>query len=131
GRCRGSSRGRGKRSHDRLELVSRAPTEERERDVELLAREHADAVDARERLLLPAPQRVDGVFREAQGAKKSQAITTLDASREVHAEPSRLCDRSRRTSWSAAIVARARTVSRSAGTLNSPPRAPSGPTAWK
>ena len=80
---------------------------------------------------LPARKLLDGVGGQAQGTEQAQAFTATDASRHIHTEPSRLCVKSRRTRCSAATVARARTVSRSAGTLKSAASSPSGPAAWR
>ena len=96
-----------------------------------LGAEHADVTGPAESFALPARQLLDRLGGKAQGAEQAQAFTATDASRHIHMEPSRLCDKSRRSKCSAATDARARTVSRSAGTLKSAASSPSGPDAWR
>src|SRR5262249_26353909 len=127
----GGMGGRPKFRGDRVELAARTVTEERQRDVELLAAEHTNAPDAGEGAALPAGQLLDGLAGQAQCTEQAQAFTAFDASKDVHTDSSRLCDKRRRTRCSTATAARARTVSRSAGTLNCAASSPSGPAACR
>src|SRR5262249_61730205 len=112
---------------ERLRRAGRRAAEERERDVELLAADDANTLDPAEGLGLPARKLVDGVVTQAQCAEQAQAFTATDASSRGHTELSRLCAKSRRTRCSAATVARALTVSRSAGALYLDASSPSRP----
>jgi len=91
GRC-GVPGGRAQLRGDRLELSSRPAAEERERDVQVLRCDHADAITRSEGAELPARQLVDGIVGQTQGTEETQALTTLDASSGIHTEPSRPCD---------------------------------------
>src|SRR5439155_20501847 len=99
--------------------------EERERDVQVLRRDHAAAREA----ALPAGEPLDRLRREPQGAEEPNPITALHASGRGHTCLCQLCVRSRRTRCSAITVERERIAPRSPGTLNSWTSVPSGPTA--
>ena len=125
---RSAGDGSTQRGHDRLELAPGAAAEERERDVELLPRD--DATPG-EMLLAPARQDLERLRGELQSEEESQASIAPDATRRGHTTSCRLCARTRRARCSDATVALERTVSRSAGSENSPPRLLSGVETWK
>jgi hypothetical protein len=74
------------RGRDRRELLHRAPTEERKCDVQVLARHDSNVRRSRECVALPLAQTVERVLRQAQCEEETDSLTTLDASREIHAE---------------------------------------------
>ena len=123
--------GRTELGRDTCDVAAAAPAEKGKRDVQLLARDHAYAAHACKRLGLPRRQRVNHGGREPQGAEDPELLTGFDASSAAHAASSRLCDRTRRARCNDATAARARTVCRSAGTLNSPACSASGIETWK
>src|SRR5262249_15358857 len=112
-----------KRDQDRLEVASRRPSEERERDVEA---RHATA--ARELSFPPALELVDGVVGQLEGEEESDGVIPLDGTGWAHVVVCRFSNK-RRTRWSAAAVARPRIISRSPGSSVWTAFSPSGPTA--
>src|SRR6185503_4100420 len=111
-------------AHDRVDLRCRAAAEERERDVQVLPR---DDTAARQVRRAPGGEVVQRGGRKLECEEESKALIASDATRGSHTSSCRLCVRTRRARCSAPTVARERTVSRSAGSENSPPRSASGP----
>src|SRR6266851_4591042 len=126
-RARGSG-GLAQRAEDRLELRHRAVSEEGQRDVQVCPRDGTAGPDVRG---LPLLQRVERLIGEAEAAEQARAFTALHASREVHADSSRVRYKSRRRRWSAVTAARRRTEPRSPGKTKSALREPAGPSACK
>ena len=87
---------------DLPELLHRARSEEGQREVQVLPRDNAAAVDVRS---LPLGQGVERLVGEAEGAEQACTFKTLHASREFHTGSSRFCSRSLRTRCRAVIVA--------------------------
>jgi hypothetical protein len=96
---------------DRRSLVRRTPTEERERDVQVLPRYHALA----ELTPLPDDERVEDVVGETQCTEEPLALIAADATRSAARRVCQLGVNCRRTRCSAVTAARERIASRSAG----------------
>lgn len=73
------------RAGDRLSLRGRSAAEEGERDVQVIAREDADAVRARDLPLLPGDEALDGGLGEAKGDEEPKALIAGNASPLSHA----------------------------------------------
>src|SRR6185503_17184058 len=115
-------------AHDRVDLRCRAAAEERERDVQVLPR---DDTAARQVRRAPGGEVVQRGGRKLECEEEPKALIASDATRGSHTSSCRLGVRTRRARCSAPTVARERTVSRSAGSENSPPRSASGVDTWK
>ena len=115
----------------RVHLAAGTGAEERERDVEVLARDGADTRNAGELAPLPLDQPVESFVWEPESAEEPDAFIGLHATGGGAQCLCRLCNKRRRKVWRAVTAARARIVVRSAGTLNSAPLEPYGPAAWK
>src|SRR5581483_4004421 len=114
---------------DRVPLGRRPRAETRHRDME--ARPPNHPVPARGKRFLPRHQPVDRLPGKRERAEEPLRAISGDATSRIHTRMSRSRARRRRPRWSAATVARSRTVSRSAGKPNSSPRPPSGLSAWR
>src|ERR1700730_5568032 len=90
-----------------------------------------DDPNAAEVLLLPGLEDVQHRLGQTPRKEEAQSLIAPHAIRRGHTESSGLCVSSRRTRWSAPTTERARIEPRSPGKLNSLPRPPSGPSAWR
>src|SRR5215211_446139 len=106
---------------DGRQLGAGPGAEERERDVEVLARDDAPT----ELLALPLNDSVQDGGGQGKAAEESKAIIALDATGSSHTRSRELCVRSVRKRWSATAVDRRRICSRSPGRLSSRLRSPS------
>ena len=126
------TRGRlAQRVEDRLDLAHGPVAEKRERDVQVLGREHTDVARAAKSMALPLDEPVDRLRRKPERAKEAYPFTAFEASRDFRACLCQLCARSVRTAWSAAAVARPRIAERSPGRLSSREALPSVPSACR
>src|SRR5579859_6041680 len=114
------------RFDDRIELAGLPLPEERERDVQVLARHDPDG---RQLVALPILDLVESPIGEAQGEKEANPSIAAHASPPRHASSSRLPSKSARRRWSAVTAARTRTCSRSPGRSSIRASEPSEPAA--
>src|SRR3954462_14489188 len=103
--------------------------EEREREMEVLARD--DSQVAVQRRGLPGDHLVERLVGQAQREEQAQPLIGSDATCRGHTTSSRLRDRSVRARCNAMTTERARMAARSPGKLNSRPTPASGPSAWQ
>src|SRR5437868_113406 len=97
----------------------------------MAAGDDPDTVQLLQVLLLPGLEDVEDGVGQSQREKEAQSLIAAHAIRRGHTESSGICARRRRTRWSAPTTDRARIEPRSPGKLNSRPRPPSGPSAWR
>ena len=73
------------RGDDRVHILGRTTSEERERDVEVRGRDDADIPDVGKYPDLPVHQRANGLSRQDESQEEARSVTTTDASSGRHA----------------------------------------------
>ena len=101
---------------------ARLPPQKGEREVQVVAWDDSPAGEP----CLPGDDAVQCILGKAQAEKEPDLLIALDLTGAGHSGSWRLCDKSLRSRWSDATVARRRIESRSCPYVNSIPRDASG-----